>query len=164
MKRLILMRHAKSDWSNESQPDHERPINKRGRRSARAMGDWLRRENISPDHVLCSDALRTQQTLAQLALEDVPVTFSRELYLAEPDVMIAALREAEDDCILMIGHNPGCPMLAEMLVSAAPEDNDFYRFPTCTTLVVDFDIGSWREMRMGSGETIHFIVPRALSE
>lgn len=164
MKRLILMRHAKSDWSNAAASDHERTLNPRGQRSATAMGKWLRDHSLHPDHVVCSDAARTRETLARLNLGDVATTFTRKLYLAEPDVMAEALRTQTADCILMIAHNPGSAMLADMLLATAPTHPDFDRYPTCATLVADFDITHWRDLTPGTGTARHFIVPRDLIE
>ena len=59
IRRLILTRHAKSDWDDPSLPDQERPLNARGRRSARALGDWLASRGYDPEEVLCSSARRT---------------------------------------------------------------------------------------------------------
>ena len=164
MKRLILMRHAKSDWSDLTASDHERTLNARGRTSADALGNWLRAQSITPDHVLCSDAARTCETLARLSLGDVATTTTRALYLAEPDVMLSKLRACEEDCILLIAHNPGCGMLAEMLLNNPPTHPAFYSYPTGATLIADFEITSWREVRIGTGITTGFIVPRDLIE
>lgn len=164
MKRLILMRHAKSDWSEPALSDHARHLNARGRQSAEALGDWLRRETLQPDHVLCSDAARTRETLSLLGLDNVETTFLHTLYLAEPEVMEAALHERKEDCILMIAHNPGCAMLAETLLAKPPEHPDFFRYPTGATLVASFEITSWRQLRSGTGSATHFIVPRDLTD
>ena len=73
MKRLILVRHAKSDWSL-GMADHDRPLNVRGRASAAAIGRWLREKNLRPDQVLCSTATRTRETLDLLDLDAPPVS------------------------------------------------------------------------------------------
>ena len=164
MKRLILMRHAKSDWSDLAASDHERTLNKRGRRSAETIGKWMRSQSVHPDHVLCSDAARTRETLSLLQIADVPTTTTRRLYLAEPDVMAHALHPRDEDCILMLAHNPGSAMLADMLLAEAPDHPDFDTFPTCATLVADFDIANWRDLRSGTGRVVAFIVPRDLIE
>ncbi len=163
MKRLILMRHAKSDWSDLAASDHERPLNAHGQRSAHAMGDWLRAQSLRPDHVLCSDAVRTCETLAYLSLGCVSTTETRGLYLAEPDVMARTLHPRDEACILMIAHNPGCGMLANLLLADAPAHPEFHSYPTGATLVVDFDITSWRDLQNGTGHAIHFVVPRDLT-
>lgn len=162
MKRLILMRHAKSDWSDLTATDHERTLNTRGIRSAQAMGDWLRREGFLPDAILCSDAARTQQTLTLLALPDAPTVFTRKLYLAEADVMARLLEQQTGDCVLMVAHNPGTAILAERLLQTLPDQPEFDAFPTCATLVADFEIDAWRGLEMGKGVAVHFTLPRSL--
>lgn len=164
MKRLILMRHAKSDWSERDTNDHDRTLNQRGQESASAMGDWLRQNKLQPDHILCSDAARTRETLQRLNLGDVPSTFLRNLYLAEPDVMAAALQSRSEACVLMVAHNPGSAMLAEMVLADPPDHPQFFKYPTCATLVVDFNITNWRDLRLGTGNTIQFIVPRDITK
>lgn len=162
MKRLILIRHAKSDWSNPNGSDHERTLNDRGRRSAQAIGDWLRAHSLIPDQILCSDAARTQETLELLALGDIPTTLTRDLYLAQPGFMARLLKKQTADCVAMVAHNPGSAILADELLKDAPDNSAFDRFPTCATLVIDFEVDTWRDLRMGSGKAAHFVVPRDL--
>lgn len=163
MKRLILMRHAKSDWSDLTASDHERTLNARGIRSATAMGAWMKEQALQPDHILCSDAARTQQTLALLALPDTPVTLTRSLYLAQVDVMTRILSKQTGDCILLIAHNPGIAVLAEHVLAQPPSDPTFDTYPTCATLVADFPITAWADLRMGTGTVRHFNLPRSLT-
>jgi len=162
MKRLILMRHAKSDWSDANASDHGRVLNPRGKRSADAMGAWLLKLGYLPDQVLCSDAARTRETLDRLSLGDLPTRLDSDLYLAAPEVIIRALRAATGDCVLMVGHNPGSAFLADMLASEPPSHADFHRFPTAATWVADFDISDWRDLQIGTGLTVNFTVPRDL--
>ena len=162
MKRLILMRHAKSDWSGGGQ-DHDRPLNARGRDAAAAMGDWLRAQDLLPDAVLSSSSQRTRETCAGLALpEDTAVTFTRDLYLATHDDMLRVLRGASGDTVLMLGHNPGIGICAAELLATPPDHPEFDRYPTCATLVADFDIDDWSQADWGQANARHFIVPREL--
>lgn len=164
MKRLILMRHAKSDWSGGDITDFERGLNPRGERSATAMGDWMRAQTLRPDHILCSEAVRTQETLKRLKLDDdIPVTCTRALYLASADIMANALKSQTESCVMIIGHNPGCAILAEQLARRAPDHPDFDAYPTCATLVLDFDIQNWNDLPQQQGQVIHFVVPRAFT-
>lgn len=164
MKRLILMRHAKSDWSDIALSDHERLLNARGKASAAAIGDWLRTNDLQPDQILCSDAARTRETLALLGLRETATEFSRALYLAEPAVMFDALRRQTGACVLMLAHNPGSAILAEQLLQSEPDHPQFATFPTCATLVAGFDITDWSDLRMQTGQTEYFVVPRELTE
>ncbi|HKR02167.1 MAG TPA: histidine phosphatase family protein, partial [Pyrinomonadaceae bacterium] len=66
MKKLLLLRHAKSSWDDASLPDFERPLNERGRRAAPLMGEFMRRQKIRPDLVICSPARRTRETIARV--------------------------------------------------------------------------------------------------
>lgn len=161
MKQLILIRHAKSDWSHEL-TDHGRPLNARGRGAAPAIGDWLRQNAYPPDEVLCSTATRTRETLSLLGL-DAPTRFEPALYHAAPETMLRLLRGATGDSVLMLGHNPGIADFAECLLEQPPAHRKFAAYPTCATLVAIFDIDTWHDLQPGTGRTEGFIVPRDLT-
>ena len=161
MLRLILMRHAKSDWTMDG-TDHDRPLNARGARSALALGDWLRGNACLPDHVLCSSALRTRQTLEGLAIEATR-SFDPALYLASAQVMLGLLRDAPRGNILMIGHNPGIAELAARLVSKAPDHPRFDDYPTGSTLVIGIDVETWDGVEAGKGKVQGFVTARDLT-
>lgn len=137
MHQLHLLRHAKSIWDDDGD-DHARPLNKRGRESARLIGESLPRAMGPLDLVLCSSALRTRET-AELALAGFakapPISFEDGLYLASPDKLMERLRELDEgiESVMVIGHNPGLHELAIML--AAPGSAGFStlvngKFPT----------------------------------
>ena len=104
MKRLILTRHAKSSWDSPVQTDHARPLNKRGRNAATAMGNWFRQQGYVPDQILCSTAERTRETALRLGF-DAPVTHLDTLYHAGAQIMLRDLRGAAGQSVMMIGHN-----------------------------------------------------------
>lgn len=162
-RRLILTRHAKSAWDDPTTADHDRPLNGRGRRAALELGEWLGSRGYEPDQVLCSTASRTRETWARIVaapLEVMPeVDYLDALFQASPDVMLNVLRGANGDCVMMIGHNPGIAELAAMLPARAPVDPDFQRYPTAATLVVDFEIAGWSDLRPGAGSVLDFFVP-----
>ena len=115
-----------------------------------------------PDTVLCSTAVRTRETWALVApaLPNAPeVLFEDLLYLASEDEMLSALRAADGDCVMMIGHNPGIGELVAMLPAQPPLDPDFRRFPTAATLVVDFEIADWRDAAFSRASVLDFFVP-----
>lgn len=161
MKRLILMRHAKSDWDHPDLEDHERPLNQRGQRSATALGDWLRSNNYVPDQALVSFAERTQETFTRLNL-GLDVEVKERLYLASPDMMYDHLLQATGDTVLMIAHNPGSAYFAEGLLTKAPDHSRFNDYPTGATLVADFDIAHWIDLEPRTGTAVDFTVPRDL--
>lgn len=161
---LILMRHAKSNWDSPEQSDHDRPLNARGIWSAKALGDWMRRENLVPDQVLCSSAQRTRDTLAGLNLNDANVQYLDALYHAGPDRMAGVLAKATGRVILMIGHNPGIAEFAGMLVKETPEHMRFWDYPTGSTLVVEFAEDSWTKAATGRGKCTHFVTPPDLPD
>lgn len=163
MKRLIIMRHCKSDWSTVASSDHDRPLNARGQRSAVDLGNWLRAQNLLPDTVLCSDSARTVETADRLGLPDTTnMVVTRDLYLAEPEKMLRILHKAHGDTVLMVAHNPGSAALAASLAKGWPDHPDFPRYPTGATLVLDFDIADWAQVQTDSGTVNTFTVPRDL--
>ncbi len=165
MKRLILTRHAKSAWDDPLTPDHDRPLNERGKAAAADLGQWLASRGYVPQKVLCSDAVRTRQTWSGIA-PALPATPLMELkpalYHAGVDVMLAVLKHAQADVVMMIGHNPGIAEFAEKLVAKAPLNAEFGRYPTGATLVVDFAVEAWDQVELGKGITVDFIIPREM--
>jgi phosphohistidine phosphatase len=161
MKRLILMRHAKSDWDHPGLEDHERPLNARGQKAAKALGDWMRTNSYLPDQALVSFAARTQETFARLGL-NIDAVVKERLYLASPDMMYDHLLQATGDTVLMIAHNPGSAYFAEGLLREPPHHPRFDAYPTCATLVADFDIMHWIELEPNTGVSVDFTVPRDL--
>ena len=163
MRRLILMRHAKSDWNHPGLSDHDRPLNIRGEKSAKVLGKWLRDTENTPDQVLCSSAQRTRQTLAGLQLpEGAQIEHARALYLAEAPAMLKALHAASGARVLMIGHNPGISELAHRLIDDPPAHERFEDYPTGATLICDFDVSDWNEIGWHQGQPINFVIPREL--
>jgi phosphohistidine phosphatase len=162
-KRLILTRHAKSSWDDPLMADHDRPLNERGKAAAADLGDWLASRGYVPAEVLCSDALRTRKTWSGLApaLPGTPIlNLKPSLYHAGPDVMLAVLRHATADCVMIIGHNPGIAEFAGRLVAKAPINPDFGRYPTGATLVMEFAIDTWEDANWGAATALDFFIPR----
>ena len=120
MRRLWLLRHAKSSWDDPSLDDHERPLAPRGERDAAAMAAYLRRAEVRPDLVLCSSAVRARDTLTGVLPglgPDLRIVVERSLYTFEHRRLADALAAATDraDAILLVGHNPAIQGLAERL-------------------------------------------------
>lgn len=159
-RRLILTRHAKSAWDDPLVQDHDRPLNERGRRAARELGDWLASRGYDPEEVICSTAARTRETWERAAMatfETRPnLRLEDALYNASPDMMMRLLKTAQAQSVMLIGHNPGIAELAAMLPARVPLDPDFRRYPTAATLVVDFQINDWSELKPGTGSVLDF--------
>lgn len=165
--KLILTRHAKSDWGEAELDDHDRPLNERGRRAARSIGNWLAAEGYFPRQVLCSSARRTRETyeLASAQWTDAPEPLLlQELYHASPQAMLDILRgQATAASVMMVSHNPGTAIMAGMLAAVPPEDADFHRYPTCFTTVFEFDADSWQQVDWGQGEVISTMAAQRLA-
>ncbi|MBC7103108.1 MAG: histidine phosphatase family protein [Parvibaculum sp.] len=169
MKRLCLLRHAKSDWGDPAKDDFERPLNARGVKAAGFMASYIAASPYRPDAVLCSTAARAAETCAPLCakLKNVPVTYRDELYHAMPDVMLAEIRAVSDEVgtLLVVGHNPGLVLLA-MALAEDPDDETALRVahgvPTGGFIVLEFDTGRWSEIAEGEGHTVFFGRPRDL--
>jgi phosphohistidine phosphatase len=110
-RRLIIMRHAKSDWHSGAQSDHERPLNERGRQDAPAVAERIAAAGWTPSVVYSSDSRRTRETFDGLGLDDgVGVLFTRSLYHADLGDIMASAAEWDDRSagpVLVLGHNPG---------------------------------------------------------
>ncbi len=164
-RRLILIRHAKSSWGDPRLDDHSRPLNKRGRASAAAIGRWLARHNYLPDQVLCSSAVRTRETwigIADKLIGTPDAEYLDALYGATPEQMLACLRRATGKTVMMFGHNPGTGETAQNLVIAPPSHVRFGHYPTAATTVIDFEIDSWSDVAWHSGKVVDFVAPRDL--
>lgn len=159
--RLLLTRHAKSDWGNPLKEDKDRALNARGKADAPKIGAWIKEKGFEPEQVLCSAATRTQETLLGLDYTHSPmVTVLDELYLAEPEEIISLLSNAEPKVVQVIAHNPGVGALANALLEDEPSHPDFYRYPTGATAVIEFEQDDWSAIN--AGRLVDFIVPRDL--
>ncbi|MCB5168090.1 histidine phosphatase family protein [Streptomyces bambusae] len=164
-RRIVLLRHAKADWSQVS--DHERPLADRGRKEAPAVGLKLAETGIAFDLALCSTAVRTRETW-KLAVQELPhrpkTVYEERLYEASPGELIALLNETPDDVadLLVIGHNPGMHALADILSGSAKDDTMARMtrtgFPTAALAVVGFT-GSWKSVEHGVGTLLDFWTP-----
>jgi phosphohistidine phosphatase len=163
LKRLLLLRHAKSSWEDEDLPDHDRPLAPRGRKAAKLMATHLRQEGISPSLVLCSSARRTRETLERVG-PDGEVRIERELYGASASELLDRLRRVPDDAesVMLIGHNPAVQELALELAAGGDRLADVERkFPTCALATMSLP-GTWGELQPGAAELVGFVRPKDL--
>ena len=156
MKNLLLMRHAKSSWNDPSLPDHQRPLNKRGKRDAPRMGKHLQAQGIFLDAILCSTALRARETaegILQIYTFEGDLRYFEDLYQAGPETIFALLRQLPDavDTPLVIAHNPGLDDFLEMIC------DEYEHMPTACVAHIRFPVERWADLREGvRGELVHF--------
>ena len=167
MRLLYLLRHAKSSWDDPGLADHDRPLAPRGRKAAELMATHLRREQITPDLVLCSSAQRARETLEGIAPaldEDVAVKVEPDLYLASGRDLLARLGTTADETqsVMLIGHNPAIQMLTLTLAGDGAELSSVeLKYPTGALATLAFD-GSWRELEPHAAQLVGFVRPRDL--
>jgi len=162
MRRLTLVRHAKSDWSLPGQQDWDRPLNKRGQRDVPEMARRLRARRLRPDLVLSSPAVRALTTATVMARElrlDVSrIAQDERLYLAGAQDLLAVVRELGGDAlhVMVFGHNPGITDFANRLSAGDQIDN----LPTCGVFTATFDVASWDQLEPGTGDDAEFDYPK----
>jgi phosphohistidine phosphatase len=167
MKRVYLLRHAKSSWKVRGVPDHDRPLAPRGRRAAKAIAGHLLEQGIEPELVLCSTALRARQTLERIepVLGTPVVRFEPEFYRATAGTLLARLRAVDDavDSVLLIGHNPAVQQLALHLAHPTRELRELEaKFPTAGLATLVFPGASWRALAPDGEDLTEFVRPRDL--
>lgn len=144
-KELLIMRHAKSSWADESLTDHERPLNERGLSNAPAMADYIRDQGFLPDLILTSSANRAHSTaeIVFKKIQDGSVLMEviDDFYLAPPSTYIDVLGKLDDrfNRPMVIGHNPGL----EGLVNALTQDHEF--MPTAAIALIRFNFERWMD-------------------
>lgn len=146
MKTLLLMRHAKSSWSDAGVSDHDRTLNDRGHRDAPRMGKWLIANEAEPDLIVHSTATRATLTAQILANQFDQTPFLREeasLYLAPPHTYIDRLAEVESEfkCVMLVGHNPGMEDLVSRLM------NQPVSMPTSAIAHLELNVTDWSQVR-----------------
>jgi len=171
MRRLMLLRHAKSDWSSPGLPDRDRPLNERGAAAARLMGGYLARHRLVPDRILCSPAKRARETLAAMAPRwpgEVKTVFDDRLYAATPQTILSVIRDhgAAARNLMVIGHNPGLHQTAELLIAAgdvALRERLREKFPTAALAVIDFAVDAWSLIHDHSGRLDRYVTARSIA-
>ncbi len=162
MKTLLLMRHAKSSWKDESLDDHDRPLNKRGKRDAPRMGELLRDRQLVPDYVLCSSARRARKTAECVAFAAGvrgETRITSELYMASPAKILEILAQTSEsfNSVLLIAHNPSLEELFERLIGQSRA------FSTAAIAHLHLEIESWKQAASNPpAALIDFWQPRSL--
>ena len=162
MKRLILLRHAKSDWEADFETDHSRPLNERGMESARAIGVALAKSNQVPDIVISSSALRAQST-AFLAADtggwQCEIRLTEELYGTSAGSVLSIVKDTPDSVnrLMLVGHEPTWSTTAGILIGGG-------RVRVKTACAVAIDVASWDLADPGRGELAWMLTPRLFTD
>ena len=175
MRRLMLLRHAKTETDAPSGRDQDRRLDQRGQRDAAQMGNWIASHPPVPEAVLVSHAVRARQTwdLAWQAMKDrvaaPEVEILPELYGADPAQILETIRTAtiptDPAQLLLVGHNPGMHELALALTGsgdAAARRELARHLPTSGLAILDFDIEDWSDVSFGRGRLVTFVTPKLL--
>jgi phosphohistidine phosphatase len=161
MKKLYLVRHAKSSWDDPSLDDIDRPLNQRGKKDAPEMGERLKKQNILPDLLISSPGKRARSTANKIAKKigypkkDIQVHDA--LYHGSDDMLINIIRKLPDavERVMLFGHNPGFTGFANQLCNI-----NIYNIPTAGIVAIDFHTDSWKEVETGKGELVFFDYPK----
>lgn len=170
MKRLTLLRHAKSASDVDVPRDFDRPLSGRGRKGARTIGREMRALRLGFDRVLASPAVRVVETIAELdSVYGAPLapSYDEHLYLAPVSTLLDLIRATDDSAenLLIVGHNPGLENLALLLAPAkrgSLRAEVAVKYPTGTLAEIALPVEHWSDVREGIGEIVRFIRPRDL--
>ena len=160
MKNLYLIRHAKSDWSDESKSDFERGLNKRGKKAIFMMAESLKNKKVMPDLILCSAAKRTQLTAKGLAREleyNGKIKYMDDLYMAEPHHVISIIKAIKEKYhnVFIVGHNPETTQLTNMMA-----DETIDNVPTLGIVAFQIPIEQWGTFEPENARLNFFIYPK----
>ncbi len=162
MKNLLIMRHAKSDWSDYTTADFDRPLNKRGVKDAPIMGQQLLEMGKKVDLIISSSANRAAST-AQLVAQSINyedyIQFERGFYLSDADDIMFTVRQISDkyDTVLVIGHNPTMESLVYNLVA---DKTSILSIPTAAIASILFEVDQWEYVDNNIGKLEFFIKPK----
>ncbi len=160
-KTLYLIRHAKSSWDDASLRDHDRPLNKRGKRDAPLMANVLKKKGVKPDLIYSSTAVRALE-FAKVIAETLDfkrknIDATKDLYMADVNEMLGILRSVDNsaETVFMVSHNPYITEFANSLCNYNLDN-----IPTSGVFCVEFDVKKWKDIDLGKGRFVSFDYPK----
>ena len=170
MRRLLLLRHAKSERPRPGAEDHDRILSPRGREDAPKLGAFMVRHGLIPERAIVSTAKRTRETwdlVASAIKKSPPAVFDGRIYDAAPQDIVKVIKESDSKVhtLLIVGHNPGLQELAALLIASGNLEarqrlNE--KFPTAGLVVIDFALDDWTRLHAHAGRLDHFVSPRSI--
>jgi phosphohistidine phosphatase len=176
MRRLMLLRHAKTESDAPSGRDQDRRLDERGRNDAEEIGGWIGRHPPVPDAVLVSTAVRARQTwefaweAMKTMVREPRVEFLPELYGADPSQLLQTVREAssaDPQRLMIVGHNPGMHELALALTGSGDTAGRKVlaeNLPTSGLAVFDFAVDDWGDVAFRRGQLVLFVSPKLIKQ
>lgn len=161
MKKLIIVRHAKSSWDFPDLNDFDRPLNNRGKKNAPEMGKRLNKKGVKIDLIITSPAKRAYTTAKKIADEIsypvVKIVKEPLFYHGSLSNMLGVIQHIDNDnkSLMIFGHNPGLTELSNLL-----SNSDIYNIPTCGITEIDFNVSSWNQIEKYTGKLVSFDYPK----
>ena len=161
MKTLLILRHAKSSWSQPALADFDRPLNERGEHDAPLMGRVIADQGLRPDVIVSSPAARARMTaelLRESAGSDIALTFDDRIYEASPLTLRSVVSETSDhiETMMIVGHNPGIEGFIALLTSTTEA------MGTATLAVINLDIEHWSDVGPDTGSVTDVLRPKEM--
>ncbi|NPA44591.1 MAG: histidine phosphatase family protein [Chlorobi bacterium] len=162
MKKIMIMRHAKSDWADSSMRDFDRPLNKRGKLAAPIMGKEIKKRDLSPDLIISSPALRAKMTAEAVAENtnyNKNIVWDESFYFGYTNEIIQKIKKVDEsfEKVIIFGHNPTWSAIAEKL------SGEYFNMKTADLVVLEYD-GKWKDLKDYSCKVVSYISPKELIE
>ena len=169
-RKLLILRHAKSDWGADYTRDRDRPLNKRGKNDAHLIGKWMAQQQLFPDLVLCSPAKRTRSTLERVLTYsnklDLKTNYLESLYHADLATLLEAIGNVPDSIqrLLLVGHNPGLDALLVHISKQGPPYTDSGKLMTTANLALLEIPGTYQDIQQHDANLVTLIRPKELGD
>jgi phosphohistidine phosphatase len=161
MRKLLIMRHAKSSWDNPDISDFDRPLNQRGLQAAPFMGNQIYKNGLIPDLIVSSTAKRAKQTailVRESAGVETKIEFEEKIYEASPTTLLYVVAELSDkhESVMLVGHNPGMEGFIRILTG------EIHQMPTAALAQISLNIEKWNDISINCGQLELLIRPKDL--
>ena len=167
-RELYILRHAKSNWDSDAKSDFDRPLAKRGKKDAPAMGMWLAKQNTILHFIVSSPAERAKQTIyavvKELGIDKKEIHFDEKIYMASAEALLQVLGEIPRKArkVMLVGHNPGLDGLLQYLVKHPPLTESGKLITTACLARISLP-EDWTQLQRHCGRLIEFIRPRDIA-